>query len=34
MMTINISRAKAEFLDIIRRAENNENLVIEKKEPL
>ncbi|TDA67731.1 MAG: type II toxin-antitoxin system Phd/YefM family antitoxin [Clostridia bacterium] len=31
MMTINISRAKAEFLDLIRRAENNENVVIEKK---
>lgn len=31
MMTINISRAKAEFLNLIRRAENNENVVIERK---
>lgn len=31
MMSINVSRAKANFLDIIRRAENNEDIVIEKK---
>lgn len=31
MMTINVSRAKAKFLEVIRRAEDSKNTIIEKK---
>lgn len=31
MVTVNVTRAKAGFLDLVRRAENNEATVIEKK---
>lgn len=31
MVTMNVTQAKARFLDLVRRAENNEATVIEKK---
>lgn len=31
MIIMNVSQAKAKFLDLVRCAENNENIVIEKK---
>ena len=31
MIIMNVSKAKAKFLDLVRYTENNENIVIEKK---